>query len=240
MGALLHHLGGAEAIAPVDHRDRIGESGEEEGLFERRVTTAHHRDVPFAEEETITGGTGRHPVAKKTLLAGQVQHQRTGPGGDDQRVGPIGGLGGIGITDPQPEGTGRQVSPGDLGRDVVGAEASRLLPEGLHQLGPHDPVHEPGKVLDLGGQHQLATGLVAGRGGLAFDDQGRELGPRGIDRRGQAGRARPDDDDLPRLGHLADLVPGLPFVRRFHATRPMATKTAPTRRSEAHTRPAKA
>ena len=67
------------------------------------------------------------------------------------------------------------------------------------------PSTKPGVVLDLGGEHELAAGLVAGRRGLALDDQGGQLGPGGVDGRGQAGRARSDDDHLAGLGHAGAL-----------------------------------
>ena len=65
-----------------------------------------------------------------------------------------------------------------------------------HELGAHDPVGKAGKVLDLGGQHELAAGLVAVGGRFAFDDERRKVGAGCVDRRGQAGRAGPHDDDL--------------------------------------------
>ena len=88
------------------------------------------------------------------------------------------------------------------------------------------PSTKPGVVLDLGGEHELATGLVAGRRGLAFDDQGGELGPGGVDGRRQPGRTRPDDDDLVGLGHAAPLVEAAGSVRWLQATSPTMTKTA--------------
>ena len=76
-----------------------------------------------------------------------------------------------------------------LGEDL-GAEALGLLPEVHHELGAHDAVGEAGEVLDVGRQHQLAARLVAGRRRLALDDQRAEVGPGGVDGRGEPGRAR--------------------------------------------------
>src|SRR6185295_13420240 len=45
-----------------------------------------------------------------------------------------------------------------------------------------------GEVLDLGGDGELAAGLIA------FEDQGREIGAGGIQRGRQASRARAEDD----------------------------------------------
>ena len=72
-----------------------------------------------------------------------------------------------------------------------------------HELGAHDPVDEAGVVLDLGRQHELAAGLVAGGRGLALDDERLELGPGGVEGGGQAGRPAADDDDLAALRHRA-------------------------------------
>ena len=65
-----------------------------------------------------------------------------------------------------------------------------------HQLRAHDAVGEAGEVLDLGGEHQLPAGLIAGARRLALDDERREVGAGGVDGRGQAGGAGADDDDV--------------------------------------------
>ena len=83
----------------------------------------------------------------------------------------------VGVADPDLEGPGREVDAADLGRAQLGLEAQGLGPHHAHELGAHDPVDEAGVVLHVGGQHQLAPGLVAGRGGLALDDQGLRAGP---------------------------------------------------------------
>ena len=61
-----------------------------------------------------------------------------------------------------PNGRCDEVDPGDLLGADVGAEAHGLLAHAHHELGAHDAVGEPREVLDLGRQHELATGLVAG------------------------------------------------------------------------------
>ena len=121
----------------------------------------------------------------------EAEHQRLGAGGDDDRLGLVGGLGGVGVADPDPERAGRQVDPGHLLGADLGAEARGLLAEAHHQLGAHDPLGEAGEVLDLGGEHQLAAGLVAGGRRLALDDQRGEVGPGGVDGGGEAGGAGP-------------------------------------------------
>ena len=111
-GPLLHDLGGPQLAASVDDGDLVGEPGEEEGLFEGGVPATDDGDVPLAEEESVAGGTGGHPVAEQALLVGQVEHQRLGPGGDDQRLGRVGRLVGVGVADPQAERPARTGRPG--------------------------------------------------------------------------------------------------------------------------------
>ena len=56
--------------------------------------------------------------------------------------------------------------------------------------GPHDPVGVAGVVLDVAGDHQLAAP------GEALDDEGLEVGARGVERGRIAGGAAADDDQL--------------------------------------------
>jgi hypothetical protein len=110
------------------------------------------------------------------------------------------GLGRVGVSHPHAERAGRQVDARRLFRAHVGAEADRLLAEPHHELGAHDPLGESGEVLDLGGEHELATGLIAGRGRFALEHQRLEAGPGGVDSRGEPGGPGPDDDDLGSRG----------------------------------------
>ncbi len=71
-----------------------------------------------------------------------------------------------------------------------GADMLGLRPHLLHEPGALDHLGEAGIVLDIGGGGELAAGLAAG------DEQRLEHGAGGVDRRGVAGRAGPDDDDL--------------------------------------------
>src|SRR2546427_2724176 len=58
--AILHELGGAQALAPVDHLDLPAEPREVERLLHRGVAAAHHHDVPVLEEEAVARGARRH------------------------------------------------------------------------------------------------------------------------------------------------------------------------------------
>ena len=63
---------------------------------------------------------------------------------------------------------GGQVEAADLGGAQFGPEADGLLAHDAHELGPHDAVDEPGVVLHLCGEDELAARLVAVRRGLAL------------------------------------------------------------------------
>ena len=88
----------------------------------------------------------------------------------------------------------------DLLGEELGAEAGGLLAEAHHQLGAHDALGEAGEVLDLGGEHELAAGLVAGADGSPSMTSGREVGAGGVDGGGEAGGAGADDDDVADVG----------------------------------------
>ena len=102
------------------------------------------------------------------------------------------------------------------------------------------PVGKAGVVLDVGGEHELAAGADA------FDHERVQVGARGVDRGGEAGRARSDDDDFAafpwsssarRSGSGLALAQGLRLVQQNHpATRKIppsmhhAAQTSPCRR----------
>ena len=90
-------------------------------------------------------------------------------------------------------GRSRQVDAVDVDVDDLRSEALGLGAEQVHQVRALDPVREARVVLDVAGQHQLAAGRRAG------EDDRLEVGPRRIDRGGQAGRTGADDQEL-RLG----------------------------------------
>ena len=139
-------------------------------------------------------------MAEKSVLTWDVEHEGSCPRGDDHAVSDIGGLA-VGVTDPCPERSSREVQLGDLGDLEIGPEAGCLGSDVGHELRTRDAVREAREVLDVGGQHQLATRLVRRRGGLALDHDWAELGTGGVDGSGQAGGARSDDQDLGGLWH---------------------------------------
>ena len=67
----------------------VGEPGEEGRLLHRGVAAADHHDVLVAEEEAVTGGTGRHAVAEQLLLAGHAERPPRRTGRQDDGAGPV-------------------------------------------------------------------------------------------------------------------------------------------------------
>ena len=173
----------------------VGEAGEEQGLFQRRVTTADDRDLLAAEEEAVTGGARRQAVTDQSCLGVEAEHQGPRPGGDDHRAGAV-----HRAVDVDLERADVEVDRGRLLEDQLGTEALGLLAEVLHQLRPLHATGEPGEVLHLGGEHELAARLVAGARRLTLEHERREVGAGGVDRRGQPGWAGPDDDDVAHVG----------------------------------------
>ena len=218
-----------------------GEAGQEERLFEGGVAAADDDDLLVAEEEPVTGGAGGHAVAEQPGLAGHVQHERPGPGGHDQGPGRDVGLAVAVDVGPDPEGrelTGRPWSP-------CGSRTwPRSAPPGpgsAHELGADDAVDEARVVLDLGGEHQLAAGLVAGGRRLALDHQGLQVGPGRVDGGGEPGRARPEDDRRRGSRSRSQASRRVPGARAWTRRRRRRRRGRRRRRaSEAHTRPRKA
>ena len=143
----------------------------------------------------------------------------------------------VGGPGPHAEGAIGQIDLGGLAGDELCPEARRLVPEAAHEIGSEDAVDEAGVVLDLGGEHQLAAGLVARGGRLALDDEGPQVGPGGVDGGGEAGGAGAEDHHLTVSRPPQSLW--RPGPRRAPGG-PAATRTPPTRASDAHTRRPKA
>ena len=119
------------------------------------------------------------PWPRRSRSDSDAEHARLRAGRDDDRV-----RGVLGAADPHPLGVGREVDAIDVGGDELGAEAHRLLAELRHELGSEDPGGKARVVLDVGGEHELPARADP------FDDERVQVCPRGVDRRGQAGRAR--------------------------------------------------
>jgi hypothetical protein len=198
-GSSHHDLGGPELVAAMDDGDLRGELGEEVGLLHRRVTSTHHDHFLVAKEEPVAGGTGGDTSPREALFAGDVEPHGAGAGGDDHGLGPV-----LVATHPDGQRVAREVDLGDVGGHEAGAEAFGLLTELLHQLGAHDAVGEPGVVLYVGGDHQLAAGLAS------LEDEGVEVGPGGVEGGGVPGRSASDDDEVFDSAHGSSF--GIRFV----------------------------
>ena len=125
----------------------LGEAGEEGGLLDRRVATADDRDVLVAEEEAVTGGTGRdavgeagapHPALRACATASPVA-----------TITVLARHGAIVATDDL--GVGLEVDLDHVVGHQLGAEALGLAAHLIHELGALDPLGETGEVLHLGG-----------------------------------------------------------------------------------------
>src|SRR5213080_1990962 len=190
--ALLHDLGGAELIAPVQHVDARRVLGEVRRLLHRRVAAADHGQLLVLEEEAVAGGARRYAVAHEPLLGGEPEELRARAGRDDE------GLGAVElVADREPEGPARQVHRRHVAVDEVRPEAAGLLLEHLHQLGAEDALREARVVLDVGRDGELAAGL------RALDDRRPEVGARRVERRGEPGGAGAQDEHAvtDRVGH---------------------------------------
>ena len=165
---------------------------EEGRLLHGGVPAADHDQLAIAEEEAVARGAGADAAASQPLLPGDVEPARRRAGGDDQGAGPPGLVARL-----HQERTRREVDLGDVHGQDLGPEALRLLLHLVHELGAHDPVGEPGVVLDVGRQHELTAGLQP------LQDERLEVGARGIEGRGVAGRSGADHDHVAQLlGHL--------------------------------------
>jgi hypothetical protein len=171
-GAVDHDLRGAELVAPVHDRDLARELREEGRLLHRRVAAAHDQQLPVAEEEAVAGGAAAHAASAERVLAGHGQPLGAGTGADDDAVRAI-----LVVAGPDAERPLGQVDPGGALVQELCLEPLRLLLHLLHQLRAQDPVGEARVVLDIGGEHQLPTGLEA------LQDQRTQARPGRVERR---------------------------------------------------------
>ena len=185
VGAVDHDLRRPERVAAMEQVDLRGEAGQVGRLLERGVTAAHDGDLAVAEEEAVARGAGRHAAAAKAGLRVESEPQRRRAGRDDDRLCPV-----FDAAGPDAERALGEIDAVDVDVDQARPEALGLGAERGHQVGALDAVGEAGVVLDVAGEHQLPAR------GRARDDDRLEIGPRGIDRGGQAGRSGPDDHDL--------------------------------------------
>src|SRR3546814_13258044 len=84
-------------------------------------------DGVVPEEEAVAGGAGRDAVADQPALVLEAEHERLGARGHDHGPGPVGGLGGVRVAEPDAEGAGGEVDAGDLPGADVSAETQRPI-----------------------------------------------------------------------------------------------------------------
>ena len=131
------------------------------------------------------------PWPSSSTLGFEAEHQALRAGGDDDRVG-----GELPVAHARRNGRSLKSTAVTFSVRNSAPKRSACSRKRDHQLRAHDAVGEAGEVLDVGGQHQLAAGLVAGAGRLALDDERGEVGPGGVDGGGEPGGAGADDDDV--------------------------------------------
>src|SRR5215469_2945091 len=150
--AVLHDLRGPQRIPTVHDDDAASEPCQEHRLLHRSVTTADYGNVLLSEEESVTGGTPGHAVARKSLLAGHAELAVAGARRDDDRPGQVDIF-----TRLDHLRRGRQVHLGHVLGKQLGAESLGLLAELVHQVGPDYAVRKAGIVLYVGSVHERAA-----------------------------------------------------------------------------------
>src|SRR3954447_15305905 len=205
LGPLLHDLRGAQLGTPVDDGHALGEAGEEGGLLHRGVAAADDHDVLVAEEEAVTGRTGRHAAAEQPLLVVQAEVPVLGARRHDHDVRAEHLA--ADLHDLRADG---QVDLRDVPRLQLGAELLGLVAHVVHELRALDALREAGEVLHLGGGHQRAAEL------RTLEHQRVEVGAGGVDGRGVSGRARPDDDQVTHAVVLGRRDHGVDDLARRH------------------------
>src|SRR6266545_1519791 len=168
---LLHDLRRAQLVAPVDevHLGRV--LREERRLLDGGVASAHHRDLDAAEEEAVAGRAGGHALAAVLALGGEAEPLGRGARGHHHRVGRV-----ELVVLPHMEGPPREIDAGHVAEQVARPEALRLLLHLLHELRPEDALGEPGVVLDIARDGELAAGLKA------LEQERREVRAGGVER----------------------------------------------------------
>jgi hypothetical protein len=190
---VLHDLRGPQGVAAVHDRHLLRELGEEGRLLHRGVAASDDQDILALVEEPVTGGAGGDPAdARPELeLLRKPQPARARAGGDDDRL-----RDDLALVDVQGERTARKVHLLQAAAGELRGEAFRLPAEAFHHLRPEDALRESGVVVDIGGEHELAARHVSGIvAAAALHDQRLQVRPGGVQGGGQAGGARPEDDD---------------------------------------------
>ena len=142
------------------------------------------------EEGAVADPAGGDAAAAQLHLAGDAEPARLGPHRQDH------GLCEVLLVAEEDllDAAVGELDPVDVVGHEAGPEALGLGAKLAHHLRPHDPLGIAGVVLDVGRVLQLAAPLEA------LEDERLEIGARGVERRGVAGRPTADDD------HVLDLL----------------------------------
>ena len=184
-GPVEHDLRSSEGLAPMDDGDLGGELCQEERLFHRAVAAADDRHGLPAKEEAVASRARTHSVADEGLFRFETQPTGRRAGCNDQGLGFE-----LLVADPQFEWTGGKVRSRDFPLLVGRAETLGLLLHPVDEIGSHDPLWKPGKVLHIRCERELTAGLQP------LHDQRLEAGTRGVNGCRVSGAARSDNDDV--------------------------------------------
>ena len=141
--------------------------------------------VLLLEERAVAGRARGDAAALEALLGLEPEPARACAGRDDHRLRAV-----LVVVDPDAERALREVDLRHVVGDVLRAEALGLAAEVGHHLRAHDAVGVAGVVLDVARDHQLAAPLEA------LDHEGLQARRARVERRGVAGGAAADDDQL--------------------------------------------
>ena len=168
------------------------------GLLAGRVAAAddHERLVPEDRKGTVAGGAVGDTLVLKLMFARRAEVTVSGADRDDDAL----CLDDFAL-DGQLQRAAGEIDRIDLAQILdPGPEAGRLLLHLGHEGGSLDAVAESGEVLDGRGGGQEPSGL------LARDQEGVEVGTRGVDGCCPAGTAGSDDDDVFHEGLVDDCL----------------------------------
>ncbi|TKS57791.1 MAG: hypothetical protein EWM73_03732 [Nitrospira sp.] len=135
-------------------------------------------------------------MSRKARLVFQPDLNGRRAGGNDEGL----GAHGLFAIDCDRERTCCELNSCDIAGEELRPESLRLCPHFFHQLRAHDALGKARIVLNFRRRGQLSAGLPA------FNEQGREIRPRRIDRGGQAGWAGTNDDDVAHEQNLTQRV----------------------------------
>ena len=203
LGTVEHHLRRAELIAAVDDLHVLGELGQEGGVLHGGVAAADHDGGLVAEEGGVAGGAVGHAAGSQLVLTGHAQLLGLGAHGQDHAAGQILLVAHVDTVHAAVLG---QIHAGDVVGHEPRPEALGLVAEALHHLRAHDPLGVARVVLHVGGLLEQAAPREA------LEDQGVQVGARGVQRSGVARGATADDDHVFGLGaavcfaHVASVI----------------------------------